>query len=148
MDIYGKGYEQLNRSLQREIDAGKLPVVLKGKADNIYELLPGYDMCVLSSRHEGFGLAVAEAMAMGLPLLISDLPVLHNVTFNNALFFDIADPLFFVNRIKEIFEGKYDLNKLSARGIELAKEHYTKKAYLQKLFAIYDQVTCLPAGHN
>jgi glycosyltransferase involved in cell wall biosynthesis len=141
LDIYGKKMENLFESLQKEITAHQLPIVFKGKTDNIQEVLLDYDVYVMSSRHEGFGLAVAEAMAMGLPLLISDLPVLHSVTFNNALFFDIADPLFFVNRIKEIFEGKYNLNKLSARGIELAKEHYTKKVYLQKLFTIYDQVS-------
>jgi len=145
LDIYGKENETLSllKTLQKEVTSHQLPVVFKGKVDNVYKILPDYDMCVLCSKHEGFGLAVAEAMAVGLPLLLSDLPVLHNVTFNNAIFFDISDPQFFVNRIKEIFDGKYHLNELSAKGMELAKEYYTKTAYLKKLFAVYDKVTVL-----
>jgi glycosyltransferase involved in cell wall biosynthesis len=141
LDIYGKNQENSLALLQKEVVAHKLPIVFKGQAANIHKLLPGYDLYVMSSKHEGFGIAVAEAMAVGLPLLLSDLPVLRNVTYNNALFFDLSDPQSFVKLVKEIFEAKYNLNVLSARGLELAKEHYTKTAYLEKLFSIYNEMT-------
>jgi hypothetical protein len=70
--------------------------------------------------------------------LLSDLPVLRGITFNNGIFFDVTDPSSFTKRIKEIFENKYDLNELSVNGARLVNEYYTKKIYLKKLFAIYD----------
>jgi glycosyltransferase involved in cell wall biosynthesis len=143
LDVYGKprgGIWEVLQSLQKEADAYQLPIVFKGGIDDIHEVLQHYDVYVMSSKQEGFGIAVVEAMAVGLPLLLSDLPVLHSVTFNNAIFFDVSDPMSFVSRIKEILEDRYDLNKLSVNGTQLAIAHYTKKAYLEKLFAIYDIV--------
>ncbi len=75
---------------------------------------------------------------MVYPLLLSDLPVYHEITFENALFFDIQKKESLVNLIKEIFEGKYNLNELSGRGIDIAK-NYTKETYLNNLFSIYDK---------
>jgi glycosyltransferase involved in cell wall biosynthesis len=140
LDIYGKTNTDILKSLQKEISLHQLPIVFKGSVDNIHQIMQHYDLYVLSSEYEGFGIAVAEAMALGLPLLLSDLPTLRTVTFNNAVFFDIGDKMSFVNRIKEMLEEKYDLNTMSAKGIILAKENYTKTAYLEKLFDIYKKI--------
>jgi glycosyltransferase involved in cell wall biosynthesis len=140
LDIYGKNQENSIEPLQKEVTLHELPILFKGQAANIHEILSNYDLYVMSSKHEGFGIAVIEAMALGLPLLLSDLPVLKNITFNNAIFFDVEDPSSFVKKIKDIFEDRYDLNRLSINGTQLAKEYYTKKAYLQKLFYIYDLI--------
>jgi glycosyltransferase involved in cell wall biosynthesis len=139
LDIYGYGKKEMIKSFQNEIDKNNLAINFKGQAHHIHELLPQYDLYVSSSKHEGFGIATVEAMASGLPVLLSDLPVYHEITFSNALFFDIQDPMSFKILIKKIFEDKYDLNKLSKKGIDIAKE-YTKEIYLKKLFKIYNQL--------
>jgi glycosyltransferase involved in cell wall biosynthesis len=140
LDIYGQDQGKLFESLQKEISLNQLPVVFKGSANNINELLIHYDAYVLPSMFEGFGIAAVEAMSLGLPLLLSNLPVLKSVTMNNALFFDTNDPMSFVKLIKEIFDGKHDLNKLSENGIAIARNNYTKEIHLKKLFAIYDEM--------
>jgi len=139
LDIYGNANPADLDILREEISKENLPVILKGPADDIHELLPAYDMYVSCSKHEGFGLAAIEAMACGLPLLLSDLPVYHEVTLNNALFFDVKHPLSFVNLINEIVEKKHDIHKLSFDGINISKK-YTKELYVKKLFSIYDEV--------
>lgn len=139
LDIYGDGNEEDFKILRDETMKDNLPVFFKGRVDNPYEILPQYDLYVSCSKYEGFGIAPVEAMALGLPLLLSDLPVFHEITFDNALFFDVNNRLSFVNLIKEVFEGKYNLNKLSRDGIEVSKK-YTKEIYLKKLFGIYDSV--------
>ena len=139
LDIYGRLDNDFD-FLQQEIDKHKLSIVFKGPSNIIREMLPDYDMYVMSSTLEGFGIAVVEAMASGLPLLLSDLPVLREVTFGNALFFDIRNPKSFANLIQEVFEAKYNLNILSAEGIKIAKQNYTKEIYLENLSAIYDNV--------
>jgi glycosyltransferase involved in cell wall biosynthesis len=140
LDIYGEEQGDLLGAFQKEIMLHQLPVIFKGSANNVNELLVNYDVYVLPSMFEGFGIAAVEAMVVGLPLLLSNLNVLRSVTMGNALFFDINDPMSLVKLIKEIFNGKYDLNKLSENGIKIAKDNYTKAAHVKKLFAIYDEI--------
>ena len=73
-DIYGGGDEQYASYLAELIKNSKLKnvVSLKGCVDNISELLPRYDLFVLLSKGEAFALSPIEAMACGIPLLVSD----------------------------------------------------------------------------
>lgn len=146
LDIYGQGIEKELNPLQNEIEKNNLPIFLKGGAKDIYEILPSYDLYVSSSTHEGFGISVAEAMALGLPLILSDLPVFHEISFDNALFFDLNNPDSFSQLIIQIFDNKYVLNQLSKRGIEISKK-YTKEKYLNKLFEIYSSVSKISLKH-
>lgn len=138
LDIYGEGH--LRHALQKEINKHALNLTLKGKCKAIDKILPEYDLYVLCSSYEGFGIAPIEAMAIGLPLLLSDLPVLREVTHNNALFFDPQDPDSFIELIEKIISGEYDLKNLSETGIQIAKENYQQKNYFKKLDKIYTSV--------
>jgi len=139
LKIYGNINNPIYSRLQSEIRRNELNIALQGPLENVHEELFNNDLFVMSSKNEGFGMAAIEAMASGLPLLLSDLPVFHEVTFDNALFFDITNPSSFVTLIKKIFEGKYNLNQLSKKGIEIAKQ-YNKEKYLADLCSIYDEI--------
>jgi glycosyltransferase involved in cell wall biosynthesis len=49
-------------------------VVLAGVFDNVDELLTAADLFVLPSLEEGMSLAMLEAMAVGLPVVATDIP--------------------------------------------------------------------------
>lgn len=139
LDIYGNTGQHLYNDLQAKIDRLSLNVSFKGSIDNVHEKLNDYDLYIMSSKHEGFGIAVIEAMACGLPLLLSDIPVMREITLENALFFNLNNPESLADLIKGILEGKYNLPKLSEEGLILSKKYY-KKDYLEILFSIYDQL--------
>ena len=52
----------------------------------------GAAVLVFPSRHEGFGLPPLEALACGTPVVSSDLPVLREVTGDQALYAAVGDP--------------------------------------------------------
>ncbi|WP_158801874.1 MULTISPECIES: glycosyltransferase family 4 protein [unclassified Acidisoma] len=59
------------RKLRAQIEAVGLGgrVVLQGEVDDVGPLFASADLFVLASRHEGFGMAYAEALARGLPIV-------------------------------------------------------------------------------
>ncbi|MHB8830862.1 MAG: glycosyltransferase [Patescibacteria group bacterium] len=58
-----------------------------GVRDDVPDLLAQHDLFVFPSRWEGFGLAVIEAAAAGVPVLTADLPVLHELMADEQVTF-------------------------------------------------------------
>lgn len=73
-DIYGGGshdiWKQIDESIQRNDLNGKLN--LKGQISNLYDYYQEYDFLVMTSLYEGFSMALLEALANGLPLIVFD----------------------------------------------------------------------------
>ncbi len=138
LDIYGQGPDR--DTLQEQINDHCLAIELKGSHKKVYEVLPDYDAYVMSSYIEGFGVSAAEAMAIGLPLLLSDIKVLREISKGNALFFDPFEPESFARVINSIFNEKAGLKKFSEKVQEIAKSNYTKEIYLQGLFKVYEKL--------
>lgn len=139
LDIYGRGDKEILTRLNKQTEQDGLRVKFMGPAENLHILFQNYDVFVSSSRHEGFGLAAIEAMASGLPLLLSDIPVYHEITSENALFFSLNNTDSFTNLIQNIFQKKYNLNLFSKKGLEISKS-YTKAEYLKNLNSIYNTI--------
>jgi len=136
LDIYGEG--PLRPAMQEFIDRHKLRVRMCGLSDRLHLLMPGYDLFVMSSSYEGQPLALLEAMASGLPALLSDIPVLREVAGDDALYFDLRDPLSFQARVMELREGKHDFSQLASglhtRVHDFAHQHQ----YFERLNRLYD----------
>lgn len=75
LEIVGEGPEEaLYRSLINEYELEK-NMALHPFTKEVQEYYAHSSMYVLSSRWEGFGLVMIEAMAHGLPVIASDLPI-------------------------------------------------------------------------
>ena len=74
LEIYGEG--SLRKKLQDKIDSLNLidSLVLKGNKKNIQAKYLEGSIYVMSSRYEGFGMVLIEAMSCGLPLISFDCP--------------------------------------------------------------------------
>lgn len=80
----------------------------------ILDLVSLYRNCkafICSSLYEGFSLPVAEAMASRVPILASDIQVHHEITNNNAIFFDPHDPENLKNLILKVIKN-YDFKMI------------------------------------
>lgn len=139
LDIYGKQDSIIFPELQSIVSTNDLPVHFRGSVTTNTALLQTYDVFVMSSAHEGFGMAVVEAMASGLPVIISDLPVLREVSQGNAIFFNISDPASLADQIKKILQGRLDLSQMSLDGIDISGR-YSKGQYLTKLESLYSEL--------
>ena len=58
----------------------------------VWEMYTKSKVFVSPSIYEGFGMPTIEALALGLPVVLSDIKVFHEVGGNMATYFDPHDP--------------------------------------------------------
>lgn len=79
--------------LQKLVPKNAAVIFHNGVSDDDYErLLADNAVLATASFDEGYGIPVAEALAMGVPAVISDIPVFHEVGGDGALYFNPTNP--------------------------------------------------------
>ena len=111
-------------------------VVLPGRLPEsaVPDLYRGAAVVVLPSRAEGFGLPVIEAMACGVPVICSDLPVLHEIADGVAVFCDPNDPAAFADAMAAILDAPSNGSRRQL-GIERARAFTWERAARQTVEA-------------
>lgn len=138
LDIYGIG--NLEEELQQQINATGARVFLKGQVKNIEEVIPQYDLFVMSSTYEGFSLGVLEAMAMQMPLLLSDIISFKEQCEDNAWYFSLADVQDAARQIVSLSEtDKTILKEKAEAGRQRAISNFTLPHHISGLRKIYDE---------
>ena len=137
LDIYGTG--NLKEELQHQINATGAKVFLKGEVSNIEQVLPQYNLFVMSSTFEGFSLGVLEAMAMQIPLLLSDIASFKEQCEDNSWYFSLAEVEDAASQIIGLSEtGKDILLKKAEAGRQRAINNFTLDQHMAGLRKIYD----------
>lgn len=137
LDIIGEGPERAN--LQKQINAlGLQNVSLKGAQANVAACLKHYDVFVLASASEGFCVAMAEAMAVGLPCLVSDLPVLREVSGENQLYFASGSADDLAKKIRLLTNSRDKLEQLKQAGAATAQK-YRIANYTVAMVSLYEK---------
>ncbi|HEX6230669.1 MAG TPA: glycosyltransferase family 4 protein, partial [Actinomycetota bacterium] len=73
----GNASARLGQTMRRTCPNGR--VTFLGHRDDVPEILAAADLFVFPSLYEGLGGALIEAMALGLPIVASDLPAIREV---------------------------------------------------------------------
>ena len=136
LHIYGVGV--LQQELQNKINETGANVILKGEVSNINEILPQYDLYVMSSTYEGFSLSVLEAMAMGIPLLLSDIKSFREQCEDIASYYSLTNVADCVQQIISMTEkNKNELMLMGELAKQRALENFTLPKHLLGLRTIY-----------
>lgn len=141
LHIYGHGI--LESELKEMIDENEVNIILKGEVTNIHEILPKYDLYVSSSHYEGFSLAVLEAMAMKLPLLLSDIKSFREQCEDTAVYFNVNESDDFISKLKTIIASPAKRNSLSEKAQKRVLENFTLPRHVSKLKEIYAETFAL-----
>lgn len=139
LDIFGSG--PLREELQQQIDRSGARVRLLGEVKDIEKRMDQYDLYVMSSTFEGFSLSVLEAMAMEMPLLLSDIASFREQCGSLAWYFDLQDPGSASKQVLTI--AGLDRNELLERGKlgrQRVLEFFTLQQHIHQLRNIYIEV--------
>lgn len=119
LDIVGEGVEEnLYKELIQKYSLENR-VTIHPFTNQIQAYYSNAQVYVLSSRWEGFGLVLVEAMAHGLPIVSSDLPTSKEIMGDFGLYFKNGDITDLAERMEEATH--IDWNKKSQEAFDIAK---------------------------
>lgn len=145
--VVGKGplSENLKR-MAKELDidesvffTGYLP-----RREDVYAVMNCCDLGVFPSWYEGFCVAVVEAMAVGLPVVVSDLDVLREVVGGPGVFADPNDPEEFADAITDLLQNPQKRKVLGNKGKKRARSRFSLERTAREYYNIYKQVAKTP----
>ncbi len=116
-----KEFYELTKDDKRFIFAGFIP------DSELFKLYEQASVNLLLSRAEGFGFSYLEAANFSCPSLLSDIPVLKEISGNQALFADPDNPPDMAKKINEICFDKTLRNKIGVSAKKRSKFFSSEK---------------------
>jgi len=122
-------------------------IYITGWVENPYMYLWNFDIAILTSKWEGFGLVIPEYMAAKKPVIASNVGGIKNIIENgkNGLLVDDLNVNEFVNKIEEVINNRDIRNKLINEGYETVKEKYNFKRNIKEHKELFDKEMSLKA---
>ncbi|GAA4442030.1 hypothetical protein GCM10023188_41240 [Pontibacter saemangeumensis] len=136
LDIYGEGSQRGELETYIEVNGVK-NVRLMGSHPQPWMILKEYDAFVLATQYEGFCLAMAEAMAVGLPCIVPAIDALVEISGNKQLYFDLNDHQDCIEKIMELYQQEMQVKHYS----KLAYQHatrFSKAVHIEQLVGFYE----------
>lgn len=138
IDVYGQGPDFNN--YQEEAKKYGIPIFFKGSIESLMKVLNEYHALILPSKYEGFSIALIEAMAASMPVLLSDIPMFRQLAQKNAYFFNPKSVKECVQAISKAYNEGF-----SEKGIvenkEIVINNFSEEIYTKNLLAIYNEVS-------
>jgi glycosyltransferase involved in cell wall biosynthesis len=114
---------------------------LRGFVKNVPLFIKAIDIQVVPSVREPFGLVAAEAMATGLPVIVSSVGELPTIVQYGkcGLVVEHSSPEQLAKAIGRILDNPEQAVQMGKRGRERVLEHYSLKMHLNKLYTLYEK---------
>jgi glycosyltransferase involved in cell wall biosynthesis len=137
LELAGEGI--LTDELQRQVAAAGLEnrVRFLGALPKPQEAMREWQAFVFSTTAgEGFGIAVAEAMAAGLPCVLSDIAALREVAGDSAFFAEKGSPVALRAQILEVIARPIEAMERAEKGRQRAQGLYTGEVFAQRYLSV------------
>ena len=140
--VGGEGWR--NRAILARLNASPCAAAIRRLGylaeSEIPALTSGAACVAYPSLYEGFGLPPLEAMASGVPVVVSDIPALREVVGDAALVVDPKHPEQIAEALGRILGDKDLQQTLGALGLERARQ-FSWELTAQRTVEVYEAVT-------
>jgi glycosyltransferase involved in cell wall biosynthesis len=132
----GERRDDLRKYADQEVIAGNVRFL--GWRSDVASALSAFDVFVFPSLNEGMGKAIVEAMAMGKPVIASDVGGIPDLVVHgaNGLLVPPADSEALVHAVLDLYENPDKRKKMGEAGRQMAAE-YGIDAMLRKIEELY-----------
>jgi glycosyltransferase involved in cell wall biosynthesis len=113
-----------------------------GNRGDVPELLQAMDLFVLSSRQEGLGITLLEAMAVGLPVVATNTGGIPEIVISGetGLLVPPEDASRFAEAVKWMLSHRDDGKEMGLRGQKRALQQFGVERMVEQYEAVYDEV--------
>jgi glycosyltransferase involved in cell wall biosynthesis len=125
---------QVERTAQRRVR-------VLGYRDDVPRLLAAADFFVLTSRHEGLAFSLLEAMAYGLPAIVTDLAENIEAVGNAGVVVPGGDEAALTAALRRLAENESERIELAKRAQGRAAELFDAEKMIARTRAVYDDVS-------
>jgi len=126
------------RSLVEEAADARTRVL--GRRSDVPRLLASSDLYVLTTRREGLALSLLEAMAHGLPALVTDLPENVEAIGDTGLAVPVGDDRALEAALRRLIENGAERAALAEKSVRRATDLFAVERMLDQTRAHYDKV--------
>lgn len=142
---YRNNYNDINSNMLRFLNEKKENVFYYGSnipSDHIYKLLGGSDVFIFLSYSEGFSLSILEALAFGLPIIMT--PVGASVDYlndvENCLYVPVGQPEVVLCKLKYLLSNDTLMNSMRNNNRRLAEEIFDINVVGKNLAEVFNSI--------
>jgi len=132
----GYGYDEIKYTVEEYNLNSEISALGWVPEDDMPYIYNAARVFVFPSHHEGFGIPVIQALACGVPAVVSDIPVFREVTGECALFFDKDDKNDMAEKMFMALSDENLRQKMITTGYERVKNFSWKKCAAETLAVI------------
>jgi glycosyltransferase involved in cell wall biosynthesis len=133
------GNGNAGRDIQRAGLSERVIVLRDVRDPELRDVIRRAEVLVVPSIVEGFGLPVAEAMALGTPVVVSNTPALCEVAGNAAQAFEASNPTELAELLTKVLGDERLRAEMAARG-RLRSSQFTWAHAAKRTLAVYENL--------
>ena len=113
-----------------------------GRCDKLAELLAASDVCVLTSKSEGFSNSILEYMAAGRPAVVTDVGGAREAVVEGETGYLVrsGDDAALAERVVSLIKDKDKARAMGEQGWRVVKEKFSRAVQLQRTEELYDRL--------
>lgn len=110
------------------------------RREDVYGVYKKSDIAVFPSWYEGFCVAAVEAMATGLPVVVSDIEVFREVVGDSGTYIDPADPSDLAKAILDLLDNPGKRARIGEHGKERVRGRFPLERTVREYYHIYESL--------
>jgi len=141
LQIVGEG--PLKKNLEGMVEHHRVivgKVSFPGRVQNLAERYRHFTIYINTSISESFGMAVGEAMAVGLPTVASDIPAIRELVDDAGILVDPKNKEEIKNAILRLIDDEKLRTSLATKAKKRISEHFSEKVMIERILGLYNSL--------
>ena len=125
-------------------------VVFTGSRSDVLDILHIFEIFVMSSRIEGFGLSLIEAICAGVPAVTSDIPTFTEICEDgkHALSFRSEDSHSLAEKLRYALTHQDEMREMGGSAKQYARQHFSIEHMVAQYERAYEEDLSATGLHN